>query len=427
VKYKSTVIIIFTILVICMSLYFIPSLKMKSSENRTLATFGMVIHPIENSAVYHESAIERFDVALSDQFPFREYVVKKFQGLSNAAENCTYNFIKLFIDKGNNQYFLHSVGKYELIEDTEYITVRPSTKQMDEHILHNRIGQLNYLHEKYPDIKMYVYYVSQAFDTPWFNTCIGATAADHYQEILDVIPNYVRSEHLVYKSLDDYMDIHYKTDHHWNNRGAKRGYEDIYSMMCQDFYMSEMCVSNTENKVSELYDFVYLGSYGTALGELYEGGYDEFSFYDYIFPQRTMSIIDPDSLIETDIAEMGLYDEYKKGRISKGIGADHYIIMYGTAVDKDGKTYSDGQYPFVIRNSEGNGRNLIITGDSYSRAMRDVLASHFDTTIYLDYRTLSKIPIDYIIEKYNIDTLLISSNTSMWDYEDYLFTFKEGE
>ena len=426
-RYKSSAITIFALLLICMVSYLVPALKMASSENRTLATFYMIFRPEKDSIVYHETPVERLDAALSDQFPFRESVVKKYLSLFNMSENVTYKIAKLFAHKQDDQYILHAVGNYALIENTGYITVRPSTDPMDKIAVQERVKQLERLHEAYPELKMYAYYVSQAFDMPWFNSYLGTAAADHYQEIVDAIPEYVRSNHLVYKNLDDYMEIHYKTDHHWNHLGARRGYEDIYAMMSDDFDLGGLCVPAKENNVSETYDFDYLGSYGRSLGRLYNEGYDAFSFFEYDLPQRETSIINPETLEEIPATKIGLYDEYQRGEINKDIGTDHFIIMYGTARDAEGHGYSDGSYPVIIRNSEGNGKNLIITGDSYNRAMRDALASHFDTTVYLDYRTLSTVPIDYIIEKYNIDVLLISSHTSMWGSEEYLFTFKGDE
>ena len=194
--------------------------------------------------------------------------------------------------------------------------------------------------------------------------------------------------------------------------------------MTEALVFGEMRTPIIENEVSKTYDFVYLGSYGRSLGELYSEGYDDFSFDSYDLPQREMAIMNPDTFEELKVSEIGLYDEYLRGEIDKEIGADHYIIMYGTARDKEGKEYTDDTYPFVIRNKNGNGKNLLICGDSYARATRDELASHFDTTVYLDYRTLSKVPIDYVIEKHDIDVLLIESHTSMWNSEDYLFTFR---
>ena len=110
-------------MLLCLVSYLIPSIKIQSSENRTLATFQMVLHPEIDSVVYHDSPVERLDAALSDQFPFREVVVKRYLRLFNASENFTYDFANLFIKHQDDQYILHSIGKYELIEDTGYLTV----------------------------------------------------------------------------------------------------------------------------------------------------------------------------------------------------------------------------------------------------------------------------------------------------------------
>ena len=426
-RYRGSVILVFTVLILLLVSFFIPDLRNgESSENRSMATFDMVLHPDPDSITYRESPVERLDAALFDQFPYREKFVKRYLSIFNASEGMASSIAKLFLLKVANQYSLTAVGNYQLIEDTNYITVFPPTKPMNPDIVSRRVSQIERLHKEFPDLKFYVYYVSQAFDMPWWESYIGTKTADHYQEILDAVPSYVKCSHLVYRDLDDYMEIHYKTDHHWNHRGAKRGYEDIYAMMSKDFPMGNLLVPVSENHVSETYDFVYLGSYGRGLGELYSGGYDPFSFYEYDYPEETYAVLNSETHEEIEVVCMGIYDEYREGNINKNIGTDHYITMYHIAIGVDGVRYAE-QYPYIIRNAEGNGRNLLICGDSYNRAMRDLLASNFSTLVYVDYRILKDNPIDYLIKRYNIDTLLISSNTSMWDSEEYLFTFEEGD
>ena len=424
-KYKSSVIIILVISILFLITYFIPSLKKENSENRTLASFNMIFNPNKDSITYRNTPIERLEVALEDQFAFRESFNKDFLNIFNLLDNLTYKIIRLFKEKKDNQYTLHSIGKYELIDDTNYLTDFPEVNEMDKSLVKKHIEQIDYLQKKYPNIKQYVYYVTQAFDTSWFDDYLGITSANHYQEIKSSLPTYVKSNQLIYKDLNDYMKIHYKTDHHWNHLGANRGYEDIYNMMKNDFNLDEIKKPISIENVSEKYDFKYLGSYGRKLNKLYNGGYDDFSFYNYNLSNKDLYVLDPNTKKEIKVIRMGLYDEYIKGIIKKSIEIDHYVTMYGTAQDIN-NNYSDGIYPFIIKNNN-NKKNLLIVGDSYNRAIRDVLASHFNTTVYLDYRILSKIPIDYLIEKYNIDALLISSNTSLWNNKDYFFTFKEDE
>ena len=422
-KHKTTTIIAFSILLLFLISYMIPGIKGESSENRTLATFGMVLHPQKDSIVYRSSPVERLDAALSDQFAFRESAVKQYLRVFNLSEEFTRKIVDLFKKKEEHQYSLHSIGNYAEIEDTGYITAFPQTEPFNKELIERHIEQIETLKNKFPDLKMYVYYVTQAYDTSWFDDYVGKTTADHFKQIEDALPDYVRSSALEYKDLQDYMDIHYKSDHHWNHKGAQRGYEDVYRMLKRDFDLDPLHEPVNEVKVSEEYGFSYLGSYGRILGDLYHED-DPFSFYEYDLPKREVFAIDPDTMEEIKLSKLGLYDEYKNGEMVTTEGTDHYVSMYGVARAEDGTVCPDSEYAYVIRNTENsNGRNLLIVGDSYNRAMRDLLASHFDTTVSLDYRLLEKIPIDVLIEKYDIDALLISSHESMWNDEQYFFTF----
>ena len=65
--------------------------------------------------------------------------------------------------------------------------------------------------------------------------------------------------------------------------------------------------------------------------------------------------------------------------------------------------------------------------DSTQRPYRDVLGSHFKNVVTLDYRILTKVPVDYLIETYDIDTILCGGQTFAWSGSNsYLFTFSEN-
>ena len=426
-KYRVSVLLVTGMLLLFLASFFLPAPQAaENSENRTMATFRMVLYPEKGSVVYHNSPVERLDAALSDQFPFRESMVRRYLRIFNAFENLSFSLAARLTAPQEKQYSLHALGNYVSIADTGYITAFPAVKALDAAYVRSHVQQLEVLHQSYPDLRTYVYFVSQAYDTSWFDRFIGTKTADHYGDILSVLPAYVKSDHLVYRDLDDYTDLHYRTDHHWNHRGAQRGYEDVFAMLQQDFPLGEIRIPKAENPVSQIYDFVYRGSYGKSLGSLYTGTYDDFSFYEYDLPVRETAVLNPETYEEIPVAAMGLQEDYRVGTINKALSTDHYISMYGTAVDEAGNRYADSSYPFIIHNCEGCGSNLLICGDSLARPLRDLLASHFDTTVYIDYRILSQFPIDRIIEKYQIDALLICSNSTMWSSEEYMFMFEEA-
>ncbi|MBR1485899.1 MAG: hypothetical protein IJ597_01415, partial [Synergistaceae bacterium] len=81
-------------------------------------------------------------------------------------------------------------------------------------------------------------------------------------------------------------------------------------------------------------------------------------------------------------------------------------------------------YPYIIRNSAGYGKNLLIFGDSFNLSNLEPLSSHFNTTVFFERRIAFKIPIDYIIDKYKIDALLICGYFRFLNDKKFLFTFE---
>ena len=423
----SVLVMLAAVCVFLLSYAFVFPNRTENSENRTLATFDMVFRPEKDSVVYHDSPVERLEAAMSDQFLFREGAVNRYLNILNTSDNLTRSLAGLDTDYSKQEYTFQSVGSYCLIENTGYVMGFPSTEPYNRKRVAKHAGQIGTIQSMIPEMKAYVYFVTQASDTSWFDKYLGTTTPDHYEEIRSALPDGVKSGRLVFSDLEDYMNVHFKTDHHWNHRGARRGYEDVYAMMSGDFDPGERLEPVSEFRASEEGGFVYLGSYGRSLGDMYTYGYDDFSFYEYDFPERDCLVADPSTLEETKVEKIGLYDEYRQGDVSRSVGTDHYIRMYGTAVDSEGNRYNDSDYVFVIRNGEGNGRNLLICGDSYGRALRDPLASNFSTTVYIDYRIIEQVPAEQLLERYGIDTLLICSNSGMWNLAKSCFKLGEGK
>ena len=146
-RYKGSVIIAFAVLVLILITYLIPSLKTDNNENRTLATFRMVIHPEKDSIMYRDSPAERLDAALSDQFAYRETVVTRYMKFFNDTENLVYGIKKYLAGEEDLQYTFQVIGNYVTIEDTGYLTEYPSTEPLPEDSLKKHIDQLTYLHE----------------------------------------------------------------------------------------------------------------------------------------------------------------------------------------------------------------------------------------------------------------------------------------
>lgn len=396
-------------------------------ENRTMASFEMVLHPVENSVTYRESLLERFEEALKDQMVFRDYAVSCYLKLNDFLSNNISSLFLAFVnrDNDNNQYTYETIGSYIKIDGSEWIGSLPKVEELDTSQLQIHIDQIERIHNLYPQINFYNYYVTQINDTGWFDNFLGATVPSIYEQIIVLLPSYVHSSRLTFEDLEDYKNVHYRTDHHWNHIGARRGYENIYNMMSENLGLSKIRIPVSETSFTDLFGIKYKGSYANNLKNIYSGS-DEFAVYEYDIPERTVSVIHPDSMEEIYVWELSLWDEYKNGDIDSSEYKDHYITFYGNAKDKDGNYYKDSQYIFKIQNYYPESKhNILVCGDSYNRAFRDVLASHFDTAIFLDYRIMSKVYIDELIDKYHIDTLLLSGHDAIWVSDEYVFSFSD--
>lgn len=195
--------------------------------------------------------------------------------------------------------------------------------------------------------------------------------------------------------------------------------------MKHDLGLSKVKTPIKEWNYSELYNFQFIGSYGRRLGELYDGS-DEFCALEYVLPERKIYAINPVTFEEIPLKELGLFNEYITGKIDTSL--DHYIVYYGTGIPEIGdELYSESNAIYKIENMEPETRhNLLIYGDSYNRAVRDVLASHFNTTLYFQrdiFENYENVYIDELINKYDIDVILIGGNKSIWTTDNYVFDF----
>lgn len=335
-----------------------------------------------------------------------------------------YGFARLAQSPVRN-YTYTSIGTFALINGTDYVGQKPTKSTTSPTAVGKHVEQYEKLLAKYPNLKFYSYFVTQIQDTPWFYEFYGPYD-DRHELIAQYLPEYVTVGRLTFKDFADYQACYYKSDHHWAHKGSERGYQDVYAMMADDLDLSPMKYPIKTWNFSELYGVQYRGSRASKLREAYES-YDEFIVYEYDLGERETFVVLPDNYTQEIPVKMGLWEYYKVGDIDKGRYFDHYINFYGRSYDSTGKQYADSESLFVIKNNNGAEHNLLLVCDSTQRPYRDVLGSHFKTLVTLDYRILTKVPIDYLIEKYEIDTILCGGQTFAWSGSNsYLFKFSDN-
>lgn len=334
-----------------------------------------------------------------------------------------YGYARL-VPHTKQSYEYSNIGSYMLINGTDYVGNKPSKSVPSREDVQKHIDQYELLLDEFPDLKFYSYFVSQIQNTPWFHDFYG-TYPDKHETIAQYLPEYMTVGRLVFEDLADYQDCYFKSDHHWAYKGSERGYRDVYNMMAEDLNLSPMKYPIKTWNFTELYGVQYRGSRANNLRDAYSS-YDEFIAYEYDLGKRETFVLNPNDYTKEIPVTLGLWEKYKVGNIDKGKYFDHYIQFYGRAHDKSGKKYADSENMFVIKSNNGAEHSLLLVCDSTQRPYRDVLASHFKNLVTLDYRIITKVPIDYIIEKYNIDTILFGGQSFAWSGEPkYLFKFSD--
>ena len=322
-------------------------------------------------------------------------------------------------------YEYSNIGSFALYNGTDYVGAKPSKSGVSEKNVQKHVDQYDALRKVYPDLRFYSYFVTQIQDTPWFYDYYGVYP-DRHELIAQYLPNYVKVSRLTFKNFADYQDCYFKSDHHWSYKGSERGYQDVYNMMAEDLDLSPMKYPIKTWNFSELNGVEYRGSRANNLQSAYNG-FDQFIVYEYELGERETFVLNPDNYTVEIPVTMGLWEKYKAGDISKGKYYDHYINFYGQSYDANGRNYADSSSLYVIKNDNGAEHSLLMVCDSTQRPYRDVLGSHFKNVVTLDYRILTKVPVDYLIDKYGIDTILCGGQSFAWSGNtQYLFNFSEN-
>ncbi len=90
-----------------------------------------------------------------------------------------------------------------------------------------------------------------------------------------------------------------------------------------------------------------------------------------------------------EMEEYGHFSEYIKDNIDNSKDFDHYNWLYESR---------KGEIIFDTHRDDKN--NILIISDSMSNAIRDVLASHFNKSIFINLDTYQRKYGDFIIENY---------------------------
>lgn len=337
-------------------------------ENRTAASFKIPTL----KTVLKGNFQDNLEKALADQFPFAEKIRFQF----NQFNNYRYS---IFAPKENEQ---ETAVNYIRISEDWYIAGDHIVYKVQHGELSDYDEAIKYINSFPPNIKTYVYFVpsaaSQTGNTLDFNQTNWTSDIDYLKEKL---PR-ANVSWLPVISYEDYDKWYFKTDHHWNNIGAYKGYKDIIRM-----------IGDEDNILKPIKQVKLTDNFQGASARLstYTKLYDDFSVYKFNFPKHKTYVDDIEVTHDRQ-------QDWFSGKIK-----DRPFLNYHAFYDvKTGTLYDYNQ---------NEKENILILGNSYVNDVAKLISSHFNETYVLKTNdNIEDIDLVKFMQERNITNFLIVGN-----------------
>ncbi len=193
---------------------------------------------------------------------------------------------------------------------------------------------------------------------------------------------------LSYQNSDELYKDYYRTDLHWNIKGAYRGYKKIM----------DTCFPNFEQvELSDLKTYIE----PDVIGHRSRGGLcvlnDKDKMIDYDVNLQNMTIkIDGEDRTYEDICHVGMYS-------SQSWDKNPYRSRY--------EEYYHNNYAKIEFDTDNHsGRNLVLIGDSFTSCIERLFASSFDKVIAIDSRYFDNSLSQLIEDNAITDIIVVQSD-----------------
>ena len=337
--------------------------------------------------------------AASDQIPFRLPLASLARWAERVQISTVYSLLP------DPAYPASLDLNYLLLRGDEQVYIQPPAAWDDsrKELIDNRIENYQLLIKSFPEINFYVFYLERmAFApynpmNPYFPQADKGRSFDYF---LSQKPERLAVSYWRLSGLDEHKQKFFRTDHHWNIRGAWTGYEIIYDMLKTK--IPELSPKLVLKEFKQIESVEFCGSY--ARRTLYPCQPDILEYADVDLPPfRTFM-----NGVESPRSNRSAYF---RGEFNRNRYAEHYAEFFGyvtAMVEYDFENQSD--------------RNLLIIGGSYTQAMQEFIAAHFDKTFVVDLREYEDFSLGKFINDHDIDDVIVIGDVIVYSREGWQIT-----
>jgi hypothetical protein len=280
-----------------------------------------------------------------------------------------------------------AAGKVYKLDDSGYLVQKPIPPDQFDYTIYDPAMLRRVTFPKY------LYFINSSVSVD-FNDMKKYNA---FEYVKTMFPGMTGYSELTFSSFEEYKKYFYQTDHHWNYNGSYTGYTQIMRMMEGDSVMLLKPLG------IRIYDVTYNGS--LSRDNLLKYATEQFTVFTFAVPTY-------ETLINDKPAVYGRKDRYVSSTdCPHNTYTNHYGLYYG---DDYGKV--------VYKFNNPNAENILILATSFSNAINDLVASHYNETHVLDYRHYPQIYGEHIdaqsyMEKNHLTKLLIIGDLPSLGFE----------
>lgn len=372
---------------------FKPANLISESENRKLSVF----HKPHLNTILDGTFQKNFDKAFEDQFYYRHQIInsyKRFEANQRA-------FFDGFKASDGNELELYSLGNnvFQVGKNgKKLMELFMSDFQNTINTIDQKIYNYNYFVQQFPKPKYYIYRVLMPQDYEWFDEAndfvsYGSKYRTHFKKQLDPKITYLEDG---YQDLNDFLNYGYYSDHHLNYLGAQRTYQTLIKAFSQEFNLGPV-----KKEVDKFcLPTKFYGSFSKRINYTKPDIYDQLCDLKY-------ELKDHDIYVNNQkVTQLGNKTSYHNNTYDPSDQINRYADYFG---------YDQALITFDYKNNTGV--NALIISDSYTNAFKEVLASHFDRSFFVDPRHFhrdfgSEFKYSEFIKKERIDLVLVLGGTS---------------
>lgn len=279
---------------------------------------------------------------------------------------------------------------YLLLRGTAQVYLQPPAvwDELRRDRVDGRIENYKNLIDLFPEVNFYIFYLERMAYAPYnpMNPFFPqADKGQSFEYFLANKPADLKVSSLRLSGIEEHREKFFRTDHHWNIRGAWSAYEIIYEMLSED--LPEISPMLDLQGFNPIYGLEFCGSY--ARRTLFPCEPDILEYADVELPAHRTFV----NGIEMDY---GNKRAYLSGDFSRDRYAEHYAEFYG---------YVTPLVEYDYDNSSS--RNLLIIGGSYTQAMQELVAAHYDKTYVVDLRDYENFRLGDFIKQHDIRDVLV--------------------